>query len=78
MLNRRLILNEFDVCDLLFGRRRHQEEKCQHEETCHESYVKEIASAGGFGHGHNIFRVYASALKQGGMVVSVANSESYK
>jgi hypothetical protein len=29
-----LILNEFNICDLLFGRRWHQEEKSQNE-GCH-------------------------------------------
>jgi hypothetical protein len=32
----RLVLNEFDVSDLLLGRRWHQEEKSQNEEAEHK------------------------------------------
>jgi hypothetical protein len=59
----RLVLDEFDVCYLLLRWRRYEEKERQDEEACHEGNVQKIASAGGFRHGHDVFRIYASALK---------------
>lgn len=71
----RLIIDEFDVGDLLLRRRRNEEEERQNEEASHECNVQQVTSACRFRHRHHVFGIYASALQQGGMVVGVTNSK---
>lgn len=78
VLDWRLVLNEFDVSNLLLRWRRNKEEERQNEEAKHERDMQQIASTGRFRHSHDVFGIYASALQQGCVVVSIANSKRNK
>lgn len=72
------VLNEFDISDLRFWRRRNQEEESEQEAGQKQADVKNVRTAGSLGHFEEIIVIESFALHMSGFVESVSGCEHSK